>query len=130
MSMFLSMSVKPYITRALALAAGTTVACSKPPEQKVPPVPVELVAVSKISAPLTIEANGVVEPAQTVMIQGQVTGTIQQIGFQEGDDVQAGQILFQLDPRPFEAALRQAEATLARDDANAANAQRDADRYK
>ena len=53
---------------------------------------------------------------QTVMIQGQVTGTIQQIGFQEGDDVQAGQMLFQLDPRPFEAALRQAEAALARDE--------------
>ncbi len=124
------MSVKPYIACGLAFSVVITAACSKPPEQKVPPVPVELVAVSKISAPLTLESNGVVEPAQTVMIQGQVTGTIQQIGFQEGDDVQAGQILFQLDPRPFEAALRQAEATLARDDANAANAQRDADRYK
>jgi len=128
--MFSGMSVKPYIARALALAALTMAACSKPPEQKVPPVPVELVAVSKISAPLTLDANGVVEPAQTVMIQGQVTGTIQQIGFQEGDDVQLGQMLFQLDPRPFEAALHQAEATLARDEANAANAQRDADRYK
>jgi len=104
------MSVKPYIARALALAALTMAACSKPPEQKVPPVPVELVAVSKISAPLTLDANGVVEPAQTVMIQGQVTGTIQQIGFQEGDDVQLGQMLFQLDPRPFEAALHQADA--------------------
>jgi multidrug efflux system membrane fusion protein len=130
MGMLGTMSVKPYIARALALAALAAAACSKPPEQKVPPVPVELVSVSKISAPLTIEANGVVEPAQTVMIQGQVTGTIQQIGFQEGDNVQVGQMLFQLDPRPFEAALHQAEATLARDEANAANAQRDADRYK
>src|SRR5262249_21147714 len=94
------------------------------------PVPVELAAVSKISAPLTLDANGVVEPAQTVMIQGQATGTIQQIGFQEGEDVQAGQMLFQLDPRPFEAALRQGEATLGRDEATAANAQREADRYK
>jgi multidrug efflux system membrane fusion protein len=93
-------------------------------------VPVELVSVSQIAAPLTIEANGVVEPAQTVMIQGQVNGTIQEVGFQEGDDVQAGQVLFQLDPRPFEAALRQAEAALARDEATADNAKREADRYK
>jgi multidrug efflux system membrane fusion protein len=118
------------MARGLALAVAAAAACSKPPEQKVPPVPVELAAVSAISAPLTVESNGVVEPTQTVTIQGQVTGTIQQIGFQEGDDVQAGQTLFQLDPRPFEATLRQAEATLARDEATAASAQRDADRYK
>ena len=128
MSIFLP--VRPYVAGALALAGFTAAACSKPPEQKVPPVPVELAAVSKIAAPLTLEANGVVEPAQTVMIQGQVTGTIQQIGFEEGQDVQLGQMLFQLDPRPFEAALRQAEAALARDEATAANAQREADRYK
>ena len=122
--------VRPSITWALALVVGMTAGCSKPPEQKVPPVPVELAAVSHISAPLTLDANGVVEPAQTVMIQGQATGTIQQIGFQEGDDVQAGQMLFQLDPRPFEAALHQAEAALARDQATADNAQREAERYK
>jgi multidrug efflux system membrane fusion protein len=123
------MSLRPLIAASLALAV-VSAGCSKPPEQKVPPIPVELASVSTIAAPLTIESNGVVEPEQTVMVQGQVTGTIQQIGFREGDDVQEGQILFQLDPRPFESALRQAEATLARDEANAASAQRDADRYK
>src|SRR3954471_8721702 len=112
MGMFPWMSAKPCVARGLALVVVIATACSKAPEQKVPPVPVELAAVSKISAPLTLDANGVVEPAQTVMIQSQVTGTIQQISFQEGDDVQQGQLLFQLDPRPFEAALRQAEATL------------------
>jgi multidrug efflux system membrane fusion protein len=116
--------------RSVAVAVVAAAACSKPPDQKVPPVPVELAAVSKIAAPLTIESNGVVEPAQTVMIQGQVSGTIQEVGFEEGDDVQAGQVLFQLDPRPFEAAVRQAEAALARDEATAANARREADRYK
>jgi multidrug efflux system membrane fusion protein len=104
-------------------------ACSKPPQQQVPPVPVELAAVAKIAAPLTIEANGVVEPLQTVTIKAQVGGTLQDVAFQEGADVQAGQVLFRLDPRPFEAALRQAEAALARDEATAANAQREADRY-
>src|SRR5438046_2967097 len=104
--------------------------CSKPPQQQVPPVPVQTVPVSKIAAPLTVEANGVVEPAQTVMVQAQVGGTIQEVAFAEGQDVGQGQVLFRLDPRPFEAALRQAEATLARDEANAANAQREAERYK
>jgi multidrug efflux system membrane fusion protein len=113
------------MTIALTLAA-----CSKPPQQQVPPVPVQLVPVSKIAAPLTLDANGVVEPAQTVMVQAQVGGTLQEVAFTEGQDVAAGQVLFRLDPRPFEAALRQAEATLARDEATAANAQREADRYK
>jgi multidrug efflux system membrane fusion protein len=79
---------------------------------------------------LTVSSNGVVEPAQTVDVQPQVGGTIQQVAFNEGDDVQQGQLLFKLDPRPFEAALRQAEATLARDEATAANAQREAERYR
>jgi multidrug efflux system membrane fusion protein len=96
----------------------------------VPPVPVQTVPASKIAAPLTVEANGVVEPAQTVMVQAQVGGTIQEVAFAEGQDVGQGQVLFKLDPRPFEAALRQAEATLALDEANAANAQREAERYK
>lgn len=112
------------------LACAGLAACSKPPEQKAPPVPVQVVSVSQIAAPLTISANGVVEPAQTVSIEAQVSGTIQQVAFNEGDDVSAGQVLFRLDPRPFQAALRQAEATLARDEANAANAQREAERYK
>jgi multidrug efflux system membrane fusion protein len=77
-----------------------------------------------------VSANGVVEPLQTVAITAQVGGTLDEVTFQEGDDVQAGQVLFRVDPRPFEAALRQAEATLARDSAQAQSAQREADRYK
>jgi multidrug efflux system membrane fusion protein len=65
-----------------------------------------------------------------VAIQAQVGGTIEAVEFTEGADVEAGQVLFRIDPRPFEAALRQAEAALARDEASAQNAQRDADRYK
>ncbi|HXT15681.1 MAG TPA: efflux RND transporter periplasmic adaptor subunit [Gemmatimonadaceae bacterium] len=105
-------------------------ACAKPAPQKTPPVPVELAAAAKIAAPLDVQANGVVEPLQTVAVQAQVGGTLETVAFNEGDDVQAGQLLFKIDPRPFEAALRQAEAAAARDEATAANAQRDADRYK
>ena len=100
------------------LAAGCWLlpaACSKPAEQKIPPVPVQVGADTKIAAPLTVSANGGVEPLATVAIEAQVGGTLDAVSFNEGDDVQTGQVLFKIDPRPFEAALRQAEAALARD---------------
>ena len=105
-------------------------ACSKPASPPAPAVPVRVAAATQMAAPLTIGANGVVEPMQTVSIQAQVGGTLTEVSFREGDDVQEGQVLFRLDPRPFEAALRQAEGALARDEVNAANTQREADRYK
>ena len=110
----------------LVLAA----ACKDAPPPKTPPVPVEVAQATQISAPLTVSANGVVEPLQTVAVTAQVGGTLDAVTFQEGDDVQAGQVLFRIDPRPFEAALKQAEATLARDSAQATSAQREAERYK
>lgn len=110
-----------------ALLAG---ACGKAPAHQEPAVPVQIAAATKISAPVTIESNGVVEPMQTVAIEAQVGGSLETVAFNEGDEVQAGQVLFTLDPRPFEAALRQAEGVLARDEAQAQNAQRDAERYK
>jgi multidrug efflux system membrane fusion protein len=117
---------------AALLVAGVVIAaaCAKPPAERAPSIPVQVAAVSRISAPLTIGANGVVEPMQTVAIEGQVGGTLEAVSFREGDDVQAGQVLFRIDPRPFEAALRQAAATLARDEVQARNAIRDAERYK
>ena len=110
----------------LALAAG----CTKPPVARVPAVPVRIASVTKIAAPLTIQANGSVEPLQTVAIQAQVGGILDAVMFHEGDNVHAGQLLFRIDPRPFEAVVRQANATLSRDEAQAQNAQRDAERYK
>jgi multidrug efflux system membrane fusion protein len=112
------------------VAACLGAACAKPPEQKTPPVPVQVAPVTQIAAPLTIAANGVVEPLQTVAIEAQVGGSLDAVTFNEGQDVVAGQVLFKLDARPFEAALRQAEATLARDSAQTQSAQRDAERYK
>lgn len=114
----------------IASLAVLAAACSKPPAQSAPPVPVQVAAVSKISAPLTLEANGAVEPMQTVSVLSQVGGTLDTVMFNEGDEVQAGQVLFKLDSRPFAGALRQAEAALARDQAQAQSLQRDAERYK
>ena len=117
----------------LAVLLGVSLlaaACSKATPHQEPPVPVQVAAATRIAAPVTIESNGVVEPMQTVAIEAQVGGSLETVAFNEGDDVKTGQVLFKLDPRPFEAALRQAEAVLARDEAQAQNAQRDAERYK
>jgi multidrug efflux system membrane fusion protein len=120
----------------VTLAAGAAVlgavvtSCAKPPAERPSAVPVQVASVARIAAPLTISSNGTVEPLQTVAIEGQVGGTLEAVGFREGDDVQAGQLLFRIDPRPFDAALRQAQATLARDEVQARNAIRDAERYK
>lgn len=88
-----------------------------------PPVAVTTAAV--VDKPMTrsLQAVGNVEARSTVDVHAQVTGQLIAIGFTEGQDVAAGQLLFTIDPRPFQAALSQAEATLARDAAQAKNAE-------
>lgn len=117
-------------TLVAACCALIAAACGKPPEQKPVVVPVRVATVTTIAAPVSIGANGVVEPMQAVAVQAQVGGMVQAVLFNEGQDVTAGQVLFRIDARPYAAALRQAEATLARDQAQAQNAKRDAERYK
>jgi len=79
------------------------------------------VAVTK-SVPLEIAAIGTAEPYSTVSVHAQITGQLTAVHFTEGDDVEAGQVLFELDRRPLEAALQQAQANLERDTAQSANA--------
>ena len=79
--------------------------------------------------PIQVTATGSVEPIQTVAVLPQVQGVLLGVRFREGDEVAVGQVLFEIDPRPYEAALQQAKATLARDLVQAANAVLEADRY-
>ena len=79
---------------------------------------------------MTIPAVGTAEPLATVQVRAQVTGQVSAIHFAEGQDVTAGASLFTLDARPFEAALQQAQAVLARDTAQAKNAQSQRARYE
>ena len=111
---------------ALALAAS----CGGKQAERLPTIPVSVSPAVRIDAPAVVAANGVVEPVQTVAVEAQVGGTLTEASFQEGDEVTEGQVLFRIDPRPFDAALRQSEAALLRDRAQALNAQRDAERYK
>ena len=114
---------------AAVLCVVVTTACEKPAPPVRPPVSVVVATSERGQAPYVISANGVVEPAQSVDVQSQVGGVLTAVHFREGDEVKAGQLLFEIDPRPYEAALRQAEAVLARDQATADNARRDADRF-
>jgi multidrug efflux pump subunit AcrA (membrane-fusion protein) len=84
-------------------------------------VPVLIATATQKTMPLQIRAVGNVEAYSTVAVKSQVTGVLTQAHFKEGQDVKKGQLLFTIDPRPFEAALKQAEANLARDTAQLQN---------
>src|SRR5439155_25278895 len=105
------------------------VACGakqKPAEET---VPVTVAVAQQKDVPLQIRAIGSVQPLSTVSVRAQVGGELTRVWFHEGDDVRRGQPLFSIDPRPYQAALAQAEANLARDEAQFRNAQSEAARY-
>lgn len=113
----------------LALSTATLAGCSTKTPPPKPPVAVTVAPVVMAPAAYVVRANGIVEPMQTVAVQSQVGGVLRRVAFSEGQDVTQGQVLFEIDPRPFEAALNQARAVLARDEAQAENARREAERY-
>ena len=117
-------------SRIAVVALALLAACGGKQAEHAATIPVSVSAAVRIDAPAVVAANGVVEPVQTVAVEAQVGGTLTEASFQEGEEVREGQVLFRIDPRPFEAALRQSEAALARDRAQAQNAQREAERYK
>jgi len=114
----------------LYLGALSAVACSKPQtRQQRPPVAVAVTSVRRAPVPYTLEANGIVTPIQSAAIASQVDGIITNVLFQEGQEVERGQALFQVDQRPYRNAYEQAMATFSRDSATAANAQKEVARY-
>lgn len=94
------------------------------------PLSVGVAKVSTDDVPITINALGTVTPLATVTVHPQITGPLVKVAFTEGQTVKAGDLLVQIDPRPFQAALDQALAALKRDQALLANARVDRDRYK
>jgi multidrug efflux system membrane fusion protein len=94
------------------------------------PLTVGVAKVSTGDVPMTINALGTVTPLATVTVHPQITGPLMKVAFTEGQTVKAGDLLVQIDPRPFQASLDQALATLKRDQALLANAKVDMDRYK
>jgi multidrug efflux system membrane fusion protein len=95
-----------------------------------PPVPVATGTVVRKPMPIEIRVIGSAEAHSTVAIRSQTTGQLITVNFREGDEVKEGQVLFELDRRPLEAALEQAQANLDRDMAQAANAEVQAKRLQ
>jgi multidrug efflux system membrane fusion protein len=100
-------------------------AAAKPQEA----VPVTVGTVMSKTVPVELEAVGKVEPLSTVDILARVGGELTSVQFSEGQEVRKGQVLFTIDPRPYQAALAQAQAALARDRAVATNSASDLHRY-
>jgi multidrug efflux system membrane fusion protein len=106
-------------------------ACSGKPAQAPPkpPVPVTAAAVIQKTVPVQINTIGNVEAYSTVSVKSQIGGILNHVHFREGQDVDKGALLFTIDPRPYEAALKQAEANLAKDTAQLENAREEVRRY-
>jgi multidrug efflux system membrane fusion protein len=116
----------------MAMAAGCTGkgAVQAANSQPAPAAPVKVATVVSRTMPVRLQAIGNVEAISMVTIKAQISGQLERVHFKEGDFVKKGQLLFSIERAPFEAALRQAEGTLAKDQAQALNAKLDAERYQ
>jgi membrane fusion protein, multidrug efflux system len=101
-----------------------------PPAAPPPPVPVVAEKVQVSNVPVVMTGIGTVQPYNVVDVHTQVTGTIEKIGFVEGQVVKPGDLIAQIDPRPYQAMLREDEAILKVDEAHLANAEVNLGRYQ
>ena len=92
-------------------------------------VAIEAAAVTRANVPVNVEGLGTVQAFNTVTVTSRVDGALQKLGFIEGQMVHKGDLLAQIDPRPFQAALGLAEAAQAKDEAQLASARQDLQRY-
>src|SRR5215831_15697782 len=94
-----------------------------------PAIPVTPGTVVARDVPVFLQGIGTVQAYNSVAVKSRVDGQIVRVDFKEGQDVKEGDPLFQIDPRPYQAALAQAEAMKQKDEAQLAGAQADLDRY-
>ncbi len=117
----------------LLAALGLMLFASSCTEQKEKPkderIPVTVAPAVQEDVPVEMRVIGNVQPYTTVAVRAQVGGQLMRVWFREGQDVRRGDHLFTIDPRPYQAALDQAQANLARDEAQLKNAEADAARY-
>ncbi len=114
--------LRPGVGALLALlpSVGPSLALAQQPAA--PPVEVTVVSTAPQTTPATFEFTGKTESSRSVEIRARVEGYLDRIAYTEGDFVRTGQLLFQLDPQPFQAALDNARGDLARAEAQLANA--------
>ena len=102
----------------------------RPPPAASPAVPVAVAISEAKDVPIFVRGLGNVQAYNMVAVKSRVDGQIVKIDFKEGQDVKAGDPLIQIDPRPYQAALEQAQATKQKDEAQLAGAQLDLARYE
>jgi multidrug efflux system membrane fusion protein len=136
------MSIKRYVTQEKGVLFFFSIvsivvtvflfACSKKsgPPPRMEKVPVTAATVIQKAVPIQLRAIGNVEAYSTISVKSQIEGVLTRVHFKEGQYVNKGDIIFTIDPRPYEAALKQAEANLAKDNAQLENAQKEASRYE
>jgi multidrug efflux system membrane fusion protein len=120
--------------RKVLVLLALLAACKRGGQQQGPPqgegVPVTVAQVEKRTVPQQVSAIGTVEPMHTVQVRSQVGGTLVGVHFQEGEEVEKGDLLFTIDARPYQAALVQAQSAVARDRAKMLDAEATARRYE
>lgn len=126
-------SLRLKVMAVLALAAAVAVTgCAKSGEEaagktrSMPPAPVTVAPVAQKDVPVQVQAIGAVEAYSTVTVKSRVPGQLVKVAFEQGQDVKKGDLLFEIDRRPYEAALAASKANLARDIAQAKNAREEA----
>ena len=148
----LFLRIRLWVALSLLIGAALIGACQRGKEEGTgkgggmaarPPVPVLVAVVESADVPVEVKALGTAEAVQSSPVRVQVGGALAAVAFREGDEVAQGQVLFRIDPRPFEASLRQILGNLAREqsqirgaealvksaEAQAANAEAQATRY-
>jgi len=98
-------------------------------QTKGPPIPATIQTINNSDFPVYLNGLGTVQPYDTVTVRSRVDGQVIKVGFRQGQMVNEGDLLVQIDPRPYQAALEQAQAKKAQDEANLRNAQLDLERY-
>src|ERR1700726_702248 len=98
------------------------------PRNAAPAIPVMASKVERADIPIELTGLGTVQALNSVLVKSRVDGQIVKINFSEGKDVHAGEVLIEIDPAPFEAALAQAQANMLKDQALLENARLDLDR--
>jgi multidrug efflux system membrane fusion protein len=124
--------IRPITVIVLFAAASSLITgCSRSREKAPPargkgmPVPVTIAVAAQKDVPIQLLAIGAAHAYASVSVKPRVDGQLGQVGFKQGDEVRKGDLIFQIEPRAFEVALKQAEAVLARDVASLQNAEAD-----
>ncbi|PRH14466.1 MdtA/MuxA family multidrug efflux RND transporter periplasmic adaptor subunit [Burkholderia multivorans] len=121
---------KPAASGAASSAGGGHRGRGGPAAMANVPQPVQVAAATRGEMPVVLSALGTVTPLANVTVKTQLSGYLQSVAFKEGQIVKKGDLLAQIDPRPYQVALENAEGTLARDQALLATARLDLKRYR